>query len=248
MRLAAAAAVALAATAVLVAAAAPTPARPSRHGPALVLSPYHRDPHNAIVAVRTTQALVALTFDDGPDPRYTPHVLQALRAAHAHATFFLIGAAAVREPRLVRAIERQGDEIADHTLDHRRLPPLGSALVAREITGGARAIAGITGRRPTLFRPPYGYFDNRVSALVADAGLRLVGWNLAVERFLHGRTPAQAAAAVARITRPGDILLLHDGGGRRGATLATLRALLPLLHARGLRPVTVSRLLRARGS
>jgi peptidoglycan/xylan/chitin deacetylase (PgdA/CDA1 family) len=96
-----------------------------------------------------------------------------------------------------------------------------------------------------LFRPPYGYFDRRVSALVARSGLRLVGWNVAVERFLHGRTPAAAAAAVARVTRPGDILLLHDGGGRRAATIATLRALLPLLRARGLRAVTVSRLLRA---
>lgn len=248
MRHAAAATVALATTALLIAATGPTPARQRRHGPAVVLSPYHRDPHNAIVAVRTTQALVALTFDDGPDPRYTPRVLDALRAAHAHATFFLIGSAAVREPQLVDAIGRAGDEIGDHTLDHRRLPPLRSAMVAGEIAGGSRAIAGVTGRRPTLFRPPYGYFDNRVSALVADAGLRLVGWNVAVERFLHGRTPAQAAAAVARITRPGDILLLHDGGGRRGASLATLRALLPRLHARGLRSVTVSRLLRAGGS
>lgn len=242
------AAAAVVAAAIVIVAVAVMPARSTDARTGLVVSPYHHDPHNAIVAVRTSEPIIALTFDDGPDPRYTPRVLAALDAARQHATFFVIGTAARRAPRLVRAIQARGDEIGDHTLDHRRLPPLPSARVEREVVGGARAIAAIADRPPDLFRPPYGYFDRRVSTVVARARLRLVGWDVAVEQFLHGRTAAEAARAVARATRPGDILLLHDGGGRRGATLATLRALLPLLERRGLRSVTVSRLLRAGGA
>ena len=244
MRLAVTGVTAAAVAALLLAAAPGTPGRPRAPRSKLMLSPYHHDPHNAVVAVRTTRPLIALTFDDGPDHRYTPAVLAALRAAHQHATFFVIGTAARREPRLLRAIERAGDEIGNHTLDHRRLPGLRDGEVEHEIAGGERAIAAATGHRPLLLRPPYGYFDGRISALVARRRLRLVGWALPLERYLRGHSPTAAATAVARAVAPGDIVLLHDGGGRRARTLTALRALLPVLRARGLRSVTVSRLLR----
>ncbi len=228
------------------AALAPAAESPPIAGPDSVLvgSPAHRgDPHNAIVAVRTQRPLVALSFDDGPSRRWTPDVLAALRVNGAHATFFDVGAAAVREPQLVRAQLRAGNEVADHSWSHPRLRSLSSAALRRQIVLAARSLAAIGGRPPTLFRPPHGDFDRRVSAAVDAAGLRLVGWDLAVERELDGRTPAQAARAIARQARRGSIILAHDGGGRRGRSVAAVALLLPALRRRGLRVVSVSTLL-----
>ena len=213
----------------------------------LLLAPDHAgDPNNAIIAVKTRRPLVALTFDDGPDPRYTPAVLRLLRANHAHATFFVIGERVRAHRALGRATAAAGNELADHTWSHALLPPLGDRALRREVAAGQRelAVAGLP--ESALFRPPHGYFDARVSRVVARAGLRVIGWNQVVERELRrARTVSQAAAALASKVTPGSIILAHDGRHNRSRTVAMIARLLPALRARGLRVVTVSRLLRA---
>ncbi len=242
---------ALSAAACLTVAVTPSLPRGMPHGAVtadgLIRAPDHlRDPHDAIIAVRTRRPIVALTFDDGPDPHFTPQILRLLRLAHAHATFFVIGRRIAAHPALARAIVAAGNEVGDHTLDHVLLPPLPDAGIRRQIAGGLAAArrAGLPAAR--YFRPPHGFFDPRVSLAGARLGLRTIGWNAVVERELRERTPAQAAAVLAASLRPGSIVLAHDGRLDRARTVAAVARLLPALHARGMRVVSVSELLAAR--
>ena len=130
-----------------------------------------------------------------------------------------------------------GHEVASHTWLHRRLVPLTRGALLAEIVDGATALQRVTGRRPNLFRPPYGYFDRRVSAAVAGGGLRLVGWDIAIDSAAHGRDTRAAARLVLDLAHD-----LPKGGPR---AIAVLSIVLPQLRRRGLRVVTVSELLRA---
>lgn len=236
----------LAAAAALAAGSADVESAPGGARDALVLAPSHRgEMHNAIVAVRTRAPLVALTLDDGPTPRFTPRVLALLRRERAHATFFPIGRSTSRTPQLVRAERAGGHEIGAHTWSHALLPPLSPTRFAAEIDRGNAVLRRVTGRMPWSFRPPHGWFDRRVAGAVAARGQRLVGWNRALERALHGRTVRQATALLLRQIRRGDILLAHDGRDPRPRTLYVLERLLPALRRRGLRVVSVGTLIRS---
>src|SRR5437763_10715233 len=116
----------------------------------------------AVVRVDTHQRLVALTFDDGPDPRWTPRVLDLLREYHAHATFFEVGKNVVAHPDLVHAVLADGNEVGDHTWDHPDLDLMSPAQVDQEIERGADAIRQVGAPAPRYFRPPKGLTDEAV--------------------------------------------------------------------------------------
>jgi len=214
--------------------------------PGTVLSAYHRgDPNNAIVAVRGGPPLVALSFDDGPLPGSTDRILRFLRRQRIHATFFVIGRRVARHPELARAELAAGHELGSHTWSHPLLPALAPDASRAQILGGARALRNATGRRSRLFRPPHGFFDRRVGATVAAAGMQIIGWDVAIDRVAHGRSTRAAARLLIGQIHAGSIVLAHDTarGARRATELLTL--ILPQLRRRGLRFVTVSALLRA---
>ncbi|MGZ6804924.1 MAG: polysaccharide deacetylase family protein [Nocardioidaceae bacterium] len=177
---------------------------------------------------------VALTFDDGPDPRWTPQVLAALARAHAHATFCLIGREAARHPELVRAIVAGGHALCNHTWDHdEQLPHRSRARITDEM---ARAQAAITrasgGVAPRLFRAPGGAWSPEVEQTARDLGLTPLTWTVDPRDWALPGTAAVLAATLPRL-RPGAVVLLHDGGGPREQTLAALDQLLlrlPALH------------------
>lgn len=202
---------------------------------------------NLITRVRTTAKVVALSFDDGPDVRWTPAVLDDLDRYHAHATFFMEGRYVRRSPWLARQVVERGHEVANHTYDHPDLRPLDAATVRREITRADQAFAAAGLPQPTLFRPPKGYFDADAATAVASQGLLDVGWTrgLCVEaRARHAATPAEGMQHLLDRVTPGAILLAHDGGiPDRSRTLKALPVLLAGLYARGYRVVTVSELL-----
>jgi peptidoglycan/xylan/chitin deacetylase (PgdA/CDA1 family) len=216
----------------------------ARAGP-FVYSPQHHNPDNAVIAVRTRQRLVGLSFDDGPSPRFTPTVLKTLRRYGAHATFFDVGTQALTHKALVRAELASGNEVGNHTLDHPLLRGLSPPRILAEITRGQAAIEHAGAPTPQLFRPPHGYFDEAAGAAARADGERMVGWNAVIEKALHGRTPAAAGQLIARQVAPGSIILAHDGRLNRERTVRALGPLLAALHRRGLRAVTVSTLLRA---
>jgi peptidoglycan/xylan/chitin deacetylase (PgdA/CDA1 family) len=165
-----------------------------------------------------------LTFDDGPDPTWTPAVLDALAAAQASATFFLIGRAARAHASLVRRVVAGGHEIGNHSYSHRH-PWFVSARAARaEVRDGAAAIEDASGLRPRYFRPPHGRIRREMLDAANDSGERTVLWSLsAVDWGPLGR----AARIAARLeqARAGDIVLMHDARNRHNRPGETLRVL-----------------------
>jgi len=202
-----------------------------------------------VVRVRgLTDGQLALTFDDGPDERFTPAVLELLAAAGQRATFFVVGQRVRRHPELARRILAEGHELGNHTLDHPwHLALWAPRRIAAQLTAANTLIEELTGVAPTLFRSPAAVLSPRLDAGVRAAGLTLVGYSV---RSGDGSPVVSGAAALAVLRwglRPGAILTLHDAavGGRAPAALELLPRLLDELEARGLRSVTVSELLRA---
>lgn len=197
------------------------------------------------VAASTRPALppsVALTFDDGPSPLYTPEVLAVLRRYRVPATFFLVGYHALQYPDLVRAEARAGMAVGDHSFDHPLYPPF-AALTAEQITTeiarGRDALGGLT-PPVRLFRPPGGSYSPYVVAAARRLGLRVVLWSVDPADWLPGASAARIVARVLGAVRPGSIVILHDGGGNRAATVAALPAIVEGIRARGLRLVALA--------
>jgi peptidoglycan/xylan/chitin deacetylase (PgdA/CDA1 family) len=178
-------------------------------------------------APRSAGRRIALTFDDGPDPAYTPRVLEILGARGVRASFFLVGERAARAPGTVRAIAAAGHEIASHGWSHRSLWLCGPARTDEEI-GRARAVLGeLSGVAPALFRPPWGMVNAAMFGALRRHRQRCVFWSIQPE----GLRPAPATIQVTRVLRrahPGAIVDLHDAEGTSRAP-ARLCAALPAM-------------------
>jgi peptidoglycan-N-acetylglucosamine deacetylase len=184
---------------------------------------------------------VALTFDDGPGP-YTPGVLSVLEHEHAPATFFAIG----EEERYfsastVREIH-DGDVIGDHTETHPELARLSQHDQHEELFEQIARIELLGGRRPSLFRPPYGSFNATTFRELHAMHLLMVLWSVDTGDYLQPGVPTIVERVVAG-AHPGAIFLLHDAGGNRAQTIAALPTIIHKLRARGYRLVTVPQLL-----
>jgi peptidoglycan/xylan/chitin deacetylase (PgdA/CDA1 family) len=192
------------------------------------------------------EPIVALTFDDGPDPVVTPQVLDILGAHRARATFFVLGERAARYPDLIRRMHREGHTVGTHTQRHRLRFHFGSpTYVQREIEDAVAVVAAILPTRPTLFRPPQGLRTPCfASGWKRTRGLLCVTWSA---RALDSR-PTTAGAIIARVEdrlEPGAIITLHDGTGLGGGndrepTLEALTTILTECESRGLRCVALS--------
>ncbi|GAA3432395.1 bifunctional polysaccharide deacetylase/glycosyltransferase family 2 protein [Kutzneria kofuensis] len=238
------------------------------HG--LVLGEFHADestpqgPTNAVpTAVRTGQAVIdprgaapatrgprdhtlALTFDDGPDPTWTPKVLAVLDRYHVHATFFVTGAHAAQHPDLIREILARGNEIGNHTATHADLRDAGPTGTGVELHATDLALAGAAGVATSLVRPPYSATPDSVDDLAwqsirrigADGRLVVLSdldsedWRLpGVDKIIANATPRGGHGAV---------LLMHDAGGDRSQTVAALDRFVPAMQAAGWQLDTVS--------
>jgi peptidoglycan/xylan/chitin deacetylase (PgdA/CDA1 family) len=181
---------------------------------------------------------VALTFDDGPDPLWTPRILDVLARHHAVATFFVIGRKAEAHPDLVRAILRAGHSVGLHSYEHDRLFALRSERRVREDLERAIAvIESIAGRRPLLFRPPIGHTNPAIARVADGLDLVVVGWSIGARDGVAGVRPADVVARVRRDLRDGAIVLLHDSperGNREPAAVRALPAILDAIGAAGL--------------
>lgn len=196
--------------------------------------------------VPVAQKIVALTFDDGPSPRYTPQMLDILRKEGAHATFFLIGQEAVRQPALVRAEAKAGMEVANHGMHHLLLRGRTDDEVAGEATEAADVIRDLAGRPPALYRLPQGVGDTTARAVLGRLGYVIVNWSVDTRDYIR-QSPEALAARAMRQMAPGRIIIFHDGGGNRQASVDAVRILLPELKAQGYTVTTVSDLLKRAG-
>jgi peptidoglycan/xylan/chitin deacetylase (PgdA/CDA1 family) len=179
--------------------------------------------------------VVALTFDDGPS-EYTPGFLDVLREKHVEGTFFEVGQEMPGREDTMRRILREGDEIGNHTMHHAEYPGYS------EIAPDSALVERYTHFEPCLFRPPGGGADSAVISTAAGLGMQTITWDVDPTDWA---TPGSAAvySRVVGAARPGSIILMHDGGGPRGGTLAALPAIIDTLRARGYRFATVSALL-----
>ncbi|WP_328422394.1 polysaccharide deacetylase family protein [Micromonospora sp. NBC_00389] len=176
---------------------------------------------------------VALTFDDGPSPAWTPKVLDQLRAARVTATFCMVGHEVQRHPELVRRIVREGHQLCNHSwrhdLDLARRP---IAEIRADLTRTNKAIQAATPGAPVPFyRQPGGRWTKEVLAVAKELGMRPLHWNVDPQDW--GKpTAATIAHRIHSAARPGAIVLLHDGGGDRAATLAACPRLIADLKRR----------------
>jgi len=174
---------------------------------------------------------VALTFDDGPDPVYTPQVLDVLRRYGVRACFFVLGEKASRYPELVDRLLAEGHEVANHGYTHRPYWFLGPGGTLREVEKGSQAIERVTGRRPRLFRPPWGMFNACTFWPRYRYGQRVVLWSFMSQDWWWRQRPEDIARLVLRRIRDGSILIFHDSAGPLAApgSPATMLAALPLI-------------------
>jgi peptidoglycan/xylan/chitin deacetylase (PgdA/CDA1 family)/sulfur carrier protein ThiS len=189
-----------------------------------------------------TPNAVALTFDDGPWPGSTERILAVLAKFHVQATFFTIGNLAERYPQLVEAETSAGMVIGDHSWDHPEVPPFGSLPPDRarsEISRPIDALA-LAGVRPTLFRPPGGSYGAITMDVARSLGLRVVLWSVDPADWTPGITTKAIVRRVLSNVRAGSIVLLHDGGGDRSATVKALPAIIKGIRARHLDLVALS--------
>lgn len=173
---------------------------------------------------------IALTIDDGPDPTYTPQLLALLARYRIHATFFMIGSRAALNPSLVARVADGGHHIANHTWSHPlNLYKLSAAQIRDQIMRTSDTLTHLTrGTRPSLFRAPGGIWSPTILAACSAAGLRPLDWSVDPRDWSLPGVPHIADVILTR-TRPGSIILEHDGGGNRQQTVDALRIALPRL-------------------
>jgi peptidoglycan/xylan/chitin deacetylase (PgdA/CDA1 family) len=175
---------------------------------------------------------VVLTFDDGPHPRWTPRILEALAKRRAKATFFVIARKAEEHPEVIRAILDAGHSVGLHSYAHDRLFALrGERRVRDDLERGMAVLEKLTGRRPLLFRPPIGHTNPIIARVAEDLDLTVVGWTIGARDGLASARVDDVVARVRRDVRDGAIVLLHDAPERGDREPAAVRALPPILDA-----------------
>ncbi|MCD6352009.1 MAG: polysaccharide deacetylase family protein [Armatimonadetes bacterium] len=194
------------------------------------------------VVTQPAPVRIALTFDDGPHPRWTPQVLDLLARYHAHATFFVLGLCARGHPELVERELDEGHEIGAHTYNHPHLPRLSDGAIAAEMSRFEAVVFPLMhGRKIRWLRPPYGAVSSRVRALLARRGYRVILWDVDTNDW-RKPPPSVLASRILRGARNGRVILMHDGGGDRSRTVQALAQALPELERKGVQMVTLSQL------
>ncbi len=186
---------------------------------------------------------IALTFDDGPHPVYTPQILDILKEHGATGTFFLIGRHVERFPEIARRIVREGHEIANHTYSHPLLMRLSDDQVKTEIAKTHQLLTGLNGQRPRFLRPPMGLFSKRILDLIEGQGYRALVGDV-YPRDSHRPGKSKIVQRILQRGQAGSIIILHDGGNTdvvdRTQTVEAVREVIPKLKQRGFDLVTLS--------
>lgn len=211
-------------------------------------------PLGSIRGARTSDPVVALTFDDGPDPTSTPGVLDSLARHGVHATWFVLMDRAEANPDLIRRMLSEGHDVGLHGGDHRRLTRLARSELEPSIASAAQRLTALTGETPRYFRPPYGSQDLRSYIAARRCGMNVVVWTADCEDWEQHPEELIAQRAIDAAS-PGGVLLLHDSLAADPEVPASdpdldreriADLVVAGLRARGLRAVSVSELLAGR--
>jgi peptidoglycan/xylan/chitin deacetylase (PgdA/CDA1 family) len=216
----------------------------------LVISTAHKEVRTqswrgeVICRVPTREKVCALTYDDGPHPKYTPQILAILKKYDVKATFFMIGRDMEKYPGIVQAVLKQGNEIANHTYTHpRNMEASTQAQVIKELEKCEDVIEQMTGKRAHLFRPPRGLIDGTVFTIADEEGYRTVLWTVCADHH-DAPTPEAMAKRVLQHIRPGAVILAHDGSfPSRWKDVAATPLIIEGLKKKSYRFVSVSELI-----
>ena len=188
------------------------------------------------------QMKIALTFDDGPHPRYTPQILDILDEYGIKATFFIIGINASYYPDTVAEVVRRGHEIGNHTYTHPHVSKVNSDSLKREIEQCESVIYELTDQKTKLFRPPEGMIDTDVRTVIHSLDYKVILWDIDTRDW--AQTPADKIAEnVVQHVSSGDIILMHDYVSYNSPTPEALRIFIPKLINMGYKFVVVSELI-----
>ncbi|WP_395741482.1 polysaccharide deacetylase family protein [Prosthecobacter sp.] len=185
--------------------------------------------------------LIAITFDDGPDPVLTPRLLDLLKERHIHATFFLVGKNAAAYPNVVKRIVDEGHEVGNHSWSHPLFTQMSKDSVESQLQRTHDAIVKACGVAPLFYRPPYGAVGVSQKARIEKTfGYASILWDVDPQDWKHPRSAQKVYNAIHSQTRNGSIILCHD---IHETTIAAMPATLDDLTARGFRFATVTQLI-----
>jgi peptidoglycan-N-acetylglucosamine deacetylase len=206
-------------------------------------------PQEGIVRRGPNRPCVALTFDDGPSPEFTPKILDILKEQRVSAAFFMVGRHVQKYPEVARRVFREGHDIGNHTFSHRDLVPATRATIIKEITEADKIISEVIGVQTRLFRPPRGIISNGARRILVELGFTTVLWTVSAVDW-RGVAPRAMVRRILRHIKPGGIVLFHDSGallrsegGSRGNTVEALPLVIEELRKRGYEIIPLSRLL-----
>ncbi|MFW6358499.1 MAG: polysaccharide deacetylase family protein [Chroococcales cyanobacterium] len=204
------------------------------------IPPQYRSKTLEKVQLPKEKKVIALTFDDGPWPEYTNHILYVLEKHNIQATFFILGQNAQNYPNLLKQIVRKGHALGNHTWSHpyRYQTP---ASAAKQIDRTDEVIYNLTGIKTSLFRPPGGFLNNGLASYAHQKGYAVIMWSADSQDYRSSKNVLLKNLLYQ--TDSGGILLMHDGGGNRWHTLVALPYLIEELKKQGYRFVTVPELL-----
>jgi peptidoglycan-N-acetylglucosamine deacetylase len=186
---------------------------------------------------------IALTFDDGPDPNYTPQILDVLQRYGIKATFFCIGRQVKEYPRIVRQEHEAGHVIGNHSWTHSDLGLLPASDLPSELNLTFSAIQEVTGVQSAFFRPPFGSLSTQLLTQASCLGVTTVMWNAGEEaRDYASPGVAFIVHRILNLVRNGTIILMHDGGGDRSQTVEALPTIIQRLQDRGFQFVTIQQM------
>lgn len=204
--------------------------------------PYYKKKGYVLWEIKTEEKVIALTFDDGPHKTYTSQILDLLAKYDAKATFFVIGNQAEKYPDLIRKLNDEGHEIANHTYTHPH--SITAENLEKELKKTNEVIHDITGTYPLLYRPVGGSYNDGIINTAVDNGYKVImwSWHQDTEDWKRPGVNSIVTKVLSGAT-PGNIVLFHDAGGDRSQTVQALEKILPELQKQGYTFVTVSELL-----
>lgn len=200
-----------------------------------------------VTDVPTDKKIVALTFDDGPDPSYTPVVLDVLKKYDAKATFFILGVRAEKHPAIIKRMAREGHEIGNHSYSHRNFGKGDDTkYMLMEIRRANDIIYRLSGQKSVLVRPPGGYLSNALIALIKKEKLTIAYWSYIQDtKDWKGYSAESIAGHLIKNIKPGQIIILHDGCNNGMETARAVNIVLDRLGRDGWHFVTVSELIKS---
>lgn len=194
----------------------------------------------AAAIVNENGPVIALTFDDGPYPKVTGHILDVLEKNGVCATFFVLGSRIEGHEDMLTRMDELGCEIGNHSFSHADLTRLSKADCQRELSDTDAEIRRVTGHEASVVRPPYGYYNKTVMSAV---GRPLILWTVDTNDW-RGKAPGEIADYVIQQAKEGSVILMHD---QQTQTADAMEMIIPTLIEEGFRFVTVSELIRLTG-